>query len=296
MKTYNLPILVACAGIFISCAATAPTELVNAREAYRRASTGMAGQKAPAEVHVANLALGKAEQSFLDTSDSYRTRDLAYVAERKAQIAEATASINIEKANQAQSNKEYQTTQGSIIMETKQDLSQSEKALTESKQKGAASAEKLTAEKEARIAADKRAADAMAALAKLGAVKDEPRGMVITLSGSVLFASGQTTLLPEARTRLDQVAAVLLTTSERNLTIEGHTDSQGSNSYNLNLSQSRADAVRSYLIQKGYMGDLIHANGLGEGQPIANNADAEGRANNRRVEIIIDRALYTSAQ
>jgi outer membrane protein OmpA-like peptidoglycan-associated protein len=113
--------------------------------------------------------------------------------------------------------------------------------------------------------------------------------MVITLSGSVLFASNQSTLLPEARSRLEQVADVLLTTSERSIIVEGHTDSQGSDAHNLALSQRRADAVRNSLVQRGYQADLIQARGLGEGQPIASNSDANGRANNRRVEIIIER-------
>jgi outer membrane protein OmpA-like peptidoglycan-associated protein len=105
----------------------------------------------------------------------------------------------------------------------------------------------------------------------------------------VLFASNQSVLLPEARTRLDQVAAVLLTTRERHLVVEGHTDSQGTDSHNMDLSQRRADAVRNYLVQKDYGADLIQANGLGEGRPVADNGNAEGRANNRRVEIIIER-------
>ena len=120
--------------------------------------------------------------------------------------------------------------------------------------------------------------------------------MVITLSGSVLFASNRATLLPEARTRLDQVAEVLLTTRERHLTVEGHTDSQGSVNFNLDLSQRRADAVRSYLVERGYQGDLIQAHGLGKGNPIADNASAEGRANNRRVEIIIAHEPQASNQ
>ena len=86
MKTNSLLIAVACAGVFTSCAATVPVELVNAREAYRRASTGPAATAAPAELHVANYALAEAEQSFQRDPDSYRTRDLAYIAERKAQL------------------------------------------------------------------------------------------------------------------------------------------------------------------------------------------------------------------
>jgi outer membrane protein OmpA-like peptidoglycan-associated protein len=299
MKTNKLIILIASAGLFNSCAAVVPQELVSAREAYQRASTGRAAQAAPAQLHVANEALAKAERSFQEDPESYQTRDLAYVAERKSEMAEATASIVIEQKNQTLSRSDYQATQGKIITNTKQDLSKTRMELTASEHSGELTAEQLSSEKAARAAAEKQAADAQAALAKLAAVKQEPRGMVITLSGSVLFASNQATLLPEARTRLDQVADVLLTTRERNITVEGHTDSQGSDSHNMDLSQRRADAVRSYLIQRGYEADRIKANGIGEGQPIANNGNAEGRANNRRVEIVIERddqrgALHTS--
>jgi len=335
VKTKHLVILVACAGFLCSCA-TAPLELVNARDAYRQAAAGPAPRVAPAELHVAHQALARAEQSFEENSDSYQTRDLAYVAQRKSELAEAMASIAIEKRSQVQADSDYQATQGKIVAETKQDLSQARTALAASERSGELSeqdlsqtrtalaasersgelaeqdlgrtrtalaasersgevaAVRLSAEQEARAAADQRAAVALAALAKLAAVKEEPRGMVITLSGSVLFASNRTALLPEARVRLDQVAAVLLTTRERNLVVEGHTDSEGSDSDNLGLSQGRADAVRNYLVQRGYRADLILAHGLGEGHPIADNASAEGRANNRRVEIIIERETHAS--
>jgi outer membrane protein OmpA-like peptidoglycan-associated protein len=289
MSTNNLLILATCVGLFGGCATLAPPELVDAREDYRRASTGVAAEVAPAQVHTANQALAKAERSFKANGDTYETRDLAYVAQRKAEMAEATASITLEQKKEARAKSAYQETQGEIIAEQGEDLSQARTELAASEHSGAVTAERLSAEQKARAAADKRAADAQAALARLAAVKDEPRGMVITLSGSVLFASNQSTLLPEARSRLEQVADVLLTTSERSIIVEGHTDSQGSDAHNLALSQRRADAVRNSLVQRGYQADLIQARGLGEGQPIASNSDANGRANNRRVEIIIER-------
>ena len=118
--------------------------------------------------------------------------------------------------------------------------------------------------------------------------------MVITLSGSVLFATNQATLLPAAQERLNQVAAALLTTRERVLVVEGHTDSRGSESYNLDLSQHRADAVRSYLVSRGYMADRIQAHGIGKARPVSENETAEGRANNRRVEIIVAPELHST--
>jgi len=152
----------------------------------------------------------------------------------------------------------------------------------------------LDAEHRARVDADQRTADADArakaaqdALAKVAAVKEESRGMVITLSGSVLFPSDQSTLLPEAQTRLNQVADALLATKERNIIVEGHTDSRGSESHNLELSQRRAESVRTYLVGRGYEADRVQAHGIGKGRPATSNDSAEGRANNRRVEIIV---------
>jgi outer membrane protein OmpA-like peptidoglycan-associated protein len=315
MSTNRLLSIIAGAVVLAGCATAAPKELVGAREAYRRASTGSAATVAPADVHVAEQALDKAERAFKKDHDSYRTRDLAYVAQRKSEIAEARASITNEQKNQVRANADFQATQGTMVAEAKQDLSDARKALASSERAGEKTAEKLSAERDARAAAEQeavtslerlsaeqkarsaaeqQAAASQAALAKLAAVRDEPRGMVITLSGSVLFASNRSTLLPESRRRLDQVADVLLTTRERNLTIEGHTDSLGSDSKNLELSQARADAVRNYLVGRDYQADRVTAHGLGESHPVADNATAEGRANNRRVEIIIAREPHAS--
>lgn len=284
MKPITYLIIIACASLLVGCAASQPpAELINARQAYQHASAGQAAQLVPAELHKAQAALAIAEKSFQDDPKSFRTRDLAYVADRKAKMAEALATTAAGNAATAKANKDLQATQTEIVKNTKEDLAASER-------NAALKTEQLAAAEKARLDADKRAADAQAALAKLAAVKEEERGLVITLSGSVLFASGKSALLPAAQNRLNQVCDALLATKERRLTVEGHTDSQGSSSSNQVLSQQRADAVRSYIISRGYPGDLIRAQGIGEDRPVTENTTAEGRANNRRVEIIIDRA------
>lgn len=83
--------------------------------------------------------------------------------------------------------------------------------------------------------------------------------------------------------------AAQLAVDARNIVVEGHTDSQGADDYNLSLSQRRADSVRNYLVQQRYPAGRIEARGMGKGSPIADNGNAEGRANNRRVEIVIER-------
>jgi outer membrane protein OmpA-like peptidoglycan-associated protein len=269
MKNMKYLITILFAVLILGCSAgLPPSELVDARLAYQQASTGQAVQLVPAELHKAQIALEIAEKSFLEDPDSYLTRDLAYIADRKSKMAEALATTVAENAITAKSKQDYETTQ-TEIMKSKTD--------------------QIAKEQKARINAEKIAADAQLALAKLAAVKEEERGLVITLSGSVLFASNQSILLPAAQDRLNQVADALLVTKERKLTIEGNTDSQGTSEYNLTLSQERANVVRSYLIMRGYPGDLIQAKGIGEANPIATNNNAEGRANNRRVEIIVNR-------
>jgi outer membrane protein OmpA-like peptidoglycan-associated protein len=97
-------------------------------------------------------------------------------------------------------------------------------------------------------------------------------------------------LLPAAQFRLNQVAEALMSTNKhRRLTVEGHTDSQGTTAFNLDLSQRRAESARSYLVLRGYPAELIETQGIGEVRPVADNASLEGRSNNRRVEIIVQR-------
>lgn len=272
------------------CATTVPLELKSAREAYRQASIGPAAASAPAELHIASQALAQAEASFVDEPDSYQTRDLAYVAQRKAELATAKALILKEQLATRQAKSDYATTQSQIVADTKENLNQSNQALAESQKTGAVAIVALRdSERTEKMTAEQLVA-AQAALAKLGGTREESRGMVITLSGSVLFASNQAVLLPEARVRLDQVVAALLVTRERKLAVEGYTDSRGTDAMNLELSQRRAEAVRKYVVDHGYEADLVVAQGFGEGKPIADNESAEGRANNRRVEIIVMRA------
>jgi outer membrane protein OmpA-like peptidoglycan-associated protein len=114
--------------------------------------------------------------------------------------------------------------------------------------------------------------------------------MVITLSGSVLFATAKSDLLPTAQLKLNEVADVLTKQDpDSKLVVEGHTDSQGGAAYNQELSQRRAQSVREYLVSRGIAADRVTAQGFGPTRAIADNASAEGRANNRRVEIVVQK-------
>jgi outer membrane protein OmpA-like peptidoglycan-associated protein len=149
-------------------------------------------------------------------------------------------------------------------------------------------AAQLEVEKQARTSAEVKLAGAMKDLVAIAEVKEEARGVVITLSGSVLFASGKYALLNTAMTKLDQVAEALnAQDAEKRMIVEGHTDSRGSDSTNQPLSLNRATAVRDYLVSRGVASERITAVGLGSSRPIIDNKTVENRASNRRVEIII---------
>jgi outer membrane protein OmpA-like peptidoglycan-associated protein len=122
---------------------------------------------------------------------------------------------------------------------------------------------------------------------ELAALKAKPteRGLVLTL-GDVLFDTAQATLKPGAYATIDRLAAALKESPERKVVIEGHTDSVGSDEYNQSLSERRAAAVQTALIERGVGTDQITSTGKGESFPVASNDNAAGRQQNRRVELI----------
>jgi outer membrane protein OmpA-like peptidoglycan-associated protein len=262
-------------------AAQPPPELVDARKAYEHASKGLAAQLAPAQLDTAKQALDKAEKSFDDEGVDAPTPDLAYVAQRKAEIAEAAAGKTAAERDAGQADKQFKDAQLEGLDQAKSDLSKEKQAREKTKAE-------LDVEKKARQDAEKRAAAAMASLAEIAKVKEEDRGMVITLSGAVLFATGKYDLLPIAGDKLDEVAKALQDQGYKSLLVEGHTDSRGKASDNDALSLKRAESVRTHLVNRGIPSDKIRASGLGSSRPVADNSTADGRANNRRVEIVVE--------
>jgi len=269
------PVLLAGAPLLGCAASQAPKELVDARAAYTHAETGYAKEYSPASLHEAKTALDHAEAQFSDNGDSPITRDTAYVATRKAEMADAQGMTQhyqreLEAAKQQQGKMEAKNAAATQqeLAKTKEQLAQEQAARREAEQRSNEALDKLAA-------------------ANAAAVKHESRGTVITLSGGVLFASGKSVLLPGAQNGLNQVAEALKAQPDTKLLVEGHTDSTGSDQTNLALSKARAEAVQSYLASHGIAQDRMTANGLGASRPIADNNTPEGRANNRRVEIIV---------
>jgi outer membrane protein OmpA-like peptidoglycan-associated protein len=280
-----------------ACGATNPAQgLVDARTAYHKAETSNAAKLKPAELHVAKESLDGAEQSFAADGNSTKTLNLAYVAMRKAELAESLGNAESSRVAKLALEKEAGVTTNDMLESKENKIKAGEAALVTEKGKVASGKESLAnekektaAEKEKRLAAEKAATDAMDALAKSLAVKDEARGKVITLSGGLVFATGQSTVLPGAQTQLDKVADALKTQAEHHFVVEGHTDNQGTDAVNQELSKKRAEAVRQYLIVRGVSPEAISAVGWGPTKPVAENKTIEGRAMNRRVEIIIEK-------
>jgi outer membrane protein OmpA-like peptidoglycan-associated protein len=271
-------------------AALPPKELVDARAEYQKAANGEANRADPAQVHEAKESLDDAERAFNDDANSPETKDKAYVALRKAQLAEAKAAALVAEKDRDKAQHDLQQLQLQLGLKTQAELEKTRQQLLQEQSHAAMTQQQLEQERQARIEAEKRAKEALENLARMATVKQETRGMVITLSGSVLFASNQWELLPAAMASLDNVVTALKSAPDRNITIEGHTDSQGQRAYNMDLSQRRAESVRSYLVSHGLPPEIVRAQGLGPDRPVAENSTAEGRANNRRVEIIVSPA------
>jgi outer membrane protein OmpA-like peptidoglycan-associated protein len=115
----------------------------------------------------------------------------------------------------------------------------------------------------------------------------EGEGIVIKFKEKVLFGYDRSDLNATAKTNLDKLKNILLKYPETNITVIGHTDSKGSDSYNQTLSESRATAVTNYASQNGIEKTRLTAIGKGESDPIATNDTEEGSASNRRVEFVI---------
>ena len=257
-----------------ACAHTVPKELAAARTAYDVASRGDTAARAPVELHKAQTALHVANQAFEDEPDGQVTKDLAYVALRKVQLADVTAVRKAQADMKSEAEAQIKHAAAQKQAATSGALARAESQLNDAQQG--------TLEAEAR---NKEMADR---LAQLGHVEQDERGTVLTLSGNLLFASNKATLSSTAEARLDELSAALMTDQGRGIRIEGYTDSRGSENSNMALSKRRAETVRTYLVSRGYEADRVQVEGKGEAQPIASNDDPEGRASNRRVEIIIE--------
>jgi len=270
-----MPFLCATTLLACACGSSAPTQqLVDARTAYQQAAKSPASKYKQDELYTARQALTHAEEAHNNEPGSEAEAHLAYLAERKAQIAAMDGEGAQAKSAAAKAEEDYNK-------EMQLKASGNSAELTRMQQE-------LSSERAARTTAEAQAAGALASLEQVGKVNQDQRGTVVSLSGGVLFDSGKAKVSKKSEPSLNQVASVLQAQPpDKHITVEGYTDSQGNEASNLHLSQQRADSVRSYLVTHGVPSSRIKAIGRGEADPIADNDTAEGRADNRRVEIVI---------
>jgi outer membrane protein OmpA-like peptidoglycan-associated protein len=270
---------------------------------------------------VAERALRKAELSQgNDLERSY----LVYMADRRVQIARTMAereqyeeafdelssqhSGMLIKASQMEADQARLEAEKALLLvaTTAEDAQRAkeEKEIAQRKEVESSRAAQLSAEEaeQARRLAESRASEAEFArreadLASLQInsltrqlenlqLRETESGVVVTL-GDVLFASGQAQLVEGGQSSLEEVVDLLQTEPDKMIRVEGHTDARGDAEANLLLSEQRAQAVRDSLINLGVAPERVTAMGMGEDFPIASNEDEDGRARNRRVDVIL---------
>jgi OmpA-OmpF porin, OOP family len=253
----NRIIYTATVAALLAACATAPQhsdQLDRARATTQTLSQEpMAQQAAADDLAAARGTLQQADTALQQNRPMTEVDHFAYLSERHAQAGEARVA-----AAQAQA----QVNNASL---------ERNRVLLEARAREAANAK-------AQLAATQQQ------LADLKA-KQTDRGVVVTM-GDVLFDTGRATLKPEAMSVVERLAAYMQSNPETRLVIEGHTDSTGSQATNEELSQRRADTVASALIQRGVSARNLNAVGKGPDLPVATNATAAGRQQNRRVEVI----------
>jgi outer membrane protein OmpA-like peptidoglycan-associated protein len=229
---------------------------------------------APLDLDRAKKDLSAAEQAALDHRDA-DVAQAAYLAAQNARIAQAHGAAKADDARVAAG----QTERDRIMLASRTREAENAKAAAANSAAVAAVAlnqRDQANEETARVQAE---LDAMKAT-------PTPRGLVLTL-GDVMFDTGRAELKSGGARKIEQVAQFLTEHPDRRVQIDGFTDSVGSDSFNEDLSQRRADAVKAALVSRGVAPARIGTEGYGKAYPVASNNDSGGRQLNRRVEVVI---------
>jgi outer membrane protein OmpA-like peptidoglycan-associated protein len=256
--------------VMAACASTPEPNpaLLNARSAVQTAQADPNVAKyAALDLDSAKKQLDIAEAAAAHHDDA-AVGQPAYLAVQAARLAQAHAAAKADDARVAAGQGERDKIQ--LAARTRE--VDTANAATDNAKQAANAANEQSARLQAEV-------DALKA-------KPTPRGLVLTL-GDVLFDTGRAQLNSGSGRKLDQLAQFLNEHPERRVQIDGFTDSVGTDSYNLDLSQRRADAVRSALLSRGIDSSRIGSQGYGKSFPVADNTDSGGRQLNRRVEVVI---------
>jgi outer membrane protein OmpA-like peptidoglycan-associated protein len=229
---------------------------------------------APLDLDRARKDLSIAEDASLHHQDA-EVDQPAYLATQNARLAQAHGAAKADDARVAAGQME----RDQIVLASRT------REAANARASAANSKEVANAALDQRDQANQETARVQAELDALKATPT-PRGLVMTL-GDVLFDTGRAELKSGAGRKMDQLAQFLVEHPDRRVQIDGFTDSVGTDSYNEDLSQRRADAVKAALISRGVQPSRVGTEGYGKAYPVANNTDSGGRQLNRRVEVVI---------
>jgi outer membrane protein OmpA-like peptidoglycan-associated protein len=268
----------------LGACASAPKDtaaLAQAREAVRQAeSNADVTRFAPTELERARRLLTNAEGAAKDRGAADKvTSHYAYLATQMARIAEQRSHQQVAMARV----KAGETERQKILLSARE--SEADRAVAQARNAQAAAEQARAEAQNAQSQATQAQAENQRLMGELQAAQTS-RGIVLTL-GDVLFDTGQSQLKAGATRPIEQIASFLQENPERSVQVEGFTDAQGSNEYNQQLSQRRADAVAQAIIQRGIDAQRVRALGYGEEFPKASNDSAGSRQLNRRVEIVV---------
>jgi len=283
-----------------------PLELYEAMNAVQIAQAAGADKYASDTMATAKTALQNASGSDMNKHD--RKETITYAREA-VQSAEDARIITIRKikaeddaANvQAKVNAEQQAQQSQAEAQQAQAVAEQQAAARAKADADAAAAEARAAQaREAQKAAEQSAQQASQQAEQvreklrqqLNAVlqtTETARGLIVNMS-DVLFDFNKYSLKPEAREKLAKVSGILLAYPGLKLQVEGYTDNIGSDDYNQKLSEQRAGSVREYLVSQSVSDSNVTAKGFGKSDPVADNSSNDGRAQNRRVELVVSGA------
>jgi outer membrane protein OmpA-like peptidoglycan-associated protein len=277
-----------------------PLELYQANNAIRIA------QDAGADKYAADI-MAEAKQDLRNATDidqnkkADRRLEITF-ARQAVQRAEDARLVTLRKQaaerqlNADNAKRDAEAAAQQSLLQAQQSQIEAERARAAQAEADAdrARAEAAAAEAQARAAAaNKSATDANAVREKLRsqlnsvlATSESARGLIVNMS-DVLFDTGRYTLKPNTQISLAKVSGILQAYPGLKVQVEGYTDSVGSDEYNQKLSENRADAVRDFLVTQGVQPDNISATGYGKGKPVADNATSQGRAQNRRVNLVV---------
>jgi len=284
MSSYRLfPLSLIAIAVLAACS-TAPTQqLIEARSSYAAAQNDPQVVKfAEPELRQAGAQLNAAELSATNGDSEAQIDHLAYVAKQRVTIAQETArqkSAELSAAGAAAEREKMRLDARTVEADTATRAAAASGLAAEASQRQSELSQRQA------DAANAHSQQLEAQLKELDAKKTE-RGIVITL-GDVLFDTNKSDLKAGGMRNVQKLADVLKEYPERNVLVEGFTDSTGSSEYNQDLSDRRARAVRTALQDTGVSRERISNRGYGKTFPVADNATAEGRQLNRRVEIIV---------